>query len=146
MRAQASAERRSTRRWTAAGRLAWLLVAMTASLVGASATARPARTVSGDRQEQGAVREFDVSARRYAFTPARLEVQQNDLIKIHFSAEDIAHSFTIDEYRIAKRAAAGGTVTFEFRADQLGTFRYYCNLAIDDGCRKMSGELVVKPR
>ena len=67
------------------------------------------------------------------------------LAKIELTAEDIAHSFTVDEYRIAKRAGAGQTVTFEFRADKPGTFRYYCNLAIDDGRRKMHGELVVAP-
>ena len=31
-------------------------------------------------------------------------------------AADIPHSFTIDEYRIAKRAGTGQTVTFEFRS------------------------------
>ena len=62
------------------------------------------------------------------------------------STDDIAHSLTIDEYRIAKRAAPGHPVTFEFRADRAGPFRYYCNLQIEDGCRQMHGELVVKPR
>jgi heme/copper-type cytochrome/quinol oxidase subunit 2 len=37
-------------------------------------------------------------------------------------------------------------VTFEFRADRAGTFPFYCNLTIDDGCREMRGELVVTPR
>ena len=49
-------------------------------------------------------------------------------MKITFTADDIAHSFTIDQYRIAKRAGAGQTVVFEFRADQAGTHRFYCNL------------------
>lgn len=97
-------------------------------------------------QEGAATRQFAVSARRYRFTPARLEVREGDLVTIRFTAEDIAHSFTIDAYRIAKRANPGQTVTFEFHADRLGTFPYYCNLAIDDGCRAMRGELVVRPR
>ena len=100
-----------------------------------------------DTQESpGTRREIAVSARRYEFTPDRIVVDQNDLVKIAFTAEDIPHSFTIDAYRIAKRAGAGQTVTFEFRADQAGTFPYYCNLAIDEGCRKMHGELVVRAR
>jgi len=74
-------------------------------------------------------------------------VQQDDLVKITFETSDIPHSFTIDEpYRIAKRATPGHPVTFDFRADKVGTFEFYCNLKIDDGCRKMKGELVVKPR
>ena len=65
-------------------------------------------------------------------------------MKITFSAEDIAHSFTVDAYRISKRAGAGQSVTFEFRADQPGTFDYYCNLSIDSKCKSMRGRLTVK--
>ena len=43
-------------------------------------------------------------------------------------------------------ASVGQTVTFEFRADRTGTFPYYCNLAIDEGCRQMHGELIVRPK
>jgi heme/copper-type cytochrome/quinol oxidase subunit 2 len=71
-------------------------------------------------------------------------VQKDDLVKITFTAADIAHSFTLDSYRIAKRAGAGQTVVFEFRADQTGTFPFYCNLTQDDKCRQMKGELVVR--
>lgn len=91
-------------------------------------------------------REFSVHAKKYAFTPARIQVAQDDVVKVTFTADDIAHSFTIDDYRIAKRAEAGQTVTFEFRADRPGTHRIYCNLTNDDGCRRMHGELVVRQR
>ena len=93
---------------------------------------------------QGATREFTISGDHFAFSPVRMEVQKDDLVKIIFTARDIAHSFTIDQYRIAKRAAAGQTVVFEFRADQVGTHRFYCNLTQDDRCRKMEGELIVR--
>jgi heme/copper-type cytochrome/quinol oxidase subunit 2 len=93
---------------------------------------------------QGSAREFTINGDHFAFSPVRIEVHKDDLVKITFSARDIAHSFTIDQYRIAKRAAAGQSVTFEFRADQPGTFRFYCNLTTDDRCRKMEGELVVR--
>jgi heme/copper-type cytochrome/quinol oxidase subunit 2 len=105
---------------------------------------------TGFRQQEH--RNFGVSAHKYAFVvdghsgPARIEVQQNDLVEITFSADDIPHSFTIDKYRIAKRAEPGKPVTFDFRADQIGTCVFYRNLTIDDGCRKMMGELVVTKR
>ena len=95
-------------------------------------------------RNQGQVREFTVTGRANAFAPGRIEVQKDDLVKITFTAADIAHSFTIDSYRIAKRAGAGQSVVFEFRADQPGTFSYYCNLTQDDKCRQMKGELVVR--
>ncbi len=94
----------------------------------------------------GLKRHITVTARKYAFEPVRIEVDQDDLVTVTLKSDDIAHSFTIDAYRIAKRVGGGQTVTFEFRADQAGTFPIYCNLKQDDGCRKMRGELVVKPR
>jgi nitrous-oxide reductase len=92
------------------------------------------------------IRPFSIRAHRYAFEPARLEVNQGDLVRVELRSDDIAHSLTIDSYRIAKRAGANQPVTFEFRADRAGTFPYYCNLQVEDGCRQMRGVLVVKPR
>ncbi|HEY7056850.1 MAG TPA: cupredoxin domain-containing protein [Vicinamibacterales bacterium] len=91
-----------------------------------------------------ASRAFSISGNQYAFHPASVTVERNDLVKITFKAEDIAHSFTIDSYRISKRAGAGQSVTFEFRADQPGSFDYYCNLSIDSKCKTMKGKLIVK--
>jgi heme/copper-type cytochrome/quinol oxidase subunit 2 len=97
-------------------------------------------------QDQGAVREFTIVGDHYAFSPATITVDRNDLVKITFTAKDIAHSFTIDSYRIAKRAAQGGTITFEFRADQPGTVPFYCNLTADPKCKDMKGTLTVNAK
>lgn len=120
------------------------------SLLGLTAVGLSAAAATGvwqvSAQQPAVQRHVEVSARKYAFTPPRIEVTQDDLVKITLHSEDIAHSFTIDAYRIAKRVGGGQTVTFEFRADQAGTFPIYCNLRQDEGCQKMRGELVVKPR
>ena len=55
-----------------------------------------------------------------------------------------AHSITIDEYRISKRAGAGQSVVLEFRADRTGTVTFYCNMMQDERCRNMKGQLVVR--
>ena len=96
------------------------------------------------QENAGQVREFTIAGNRYAFSPATLTVNRNDLIKITFTAQDIAHSFTVEGYRIMKRAGAGQTVTFEFRADQAGTFPFYCNLSQDEKCKDMKGTLTVR--
>jgi cytochrome c oxidase subunit 2 len=91
------------------------------------------------------VREIVVTGDQFAFSPARIEVQKDDLVQIKFSSRDIAHSFTVDvPYRISKRAGAGQSVVFEFRADETGRFPFYCNLTQDERCKKMKGELVVR--
>ena len=44
----------------------------------------------------------------------------------------MAYGFTIDQYRVSKRIPAGGSVTFEFRADKdPGTFPFYSNMTSD---------------
>ena len=110
------------------------------------ASGRPNPVPRAGQDGQNQPRVWHVVARKYAYAPARIEVQQNDLVQVTFETADIPHSFTIDEpYRIARRASPGRPVVFEFRADRPGTFDFYCNLKADDGCRKMRGQLVVKP-
>ena len=103
-------------------------------------------SVAGAGQEQGGqTREFVVTGDHYAFSPASLPVNKNDLVKVTFTAKDMPHSFTIDgPYRISKRASAGQSVTFEFRADQAGNFTIYCALSQDPKCSDMKGTLQVR--
>ena len=68
------------------------------------------------------------------------------LVRVSVQSEDIAYGFTIDEYRVAKRVPAGGTVMFEFRADRAGTFPFYSSLTSDARHAKARGELVVSGR
>lgn len=133
------------RRWTLAA------LAVIAALTGVAgwraARAEPAPSaVPAVAQEKPAP--VAVHARKYAYSPSRIEVEEGDLVTVRFEADDIPHSFTIDDdaYRISKRAAPGHPVVFEFRAEKVGTFPYYCNLTADPGCKKMRGELVVRRR
>jgi heme/copper-type cytochrome/quinol oxidase subunit 2 len=88
-------------------------------------------------------REFSVTARDYRFTPDRLEVTQDDLVKLTIESADMTYSFTIDAYRLSRRIPAGGKTVIEFRADQAGTFDFYSNMT---GHEKVRGQLVVRRR
>jgi heme/copper-type cytochrome/quinol oxidase subunit 2 len=102
--------------------------------------------ISAPHSQEAGERDFSISAHKYAFTPAVIQVNQDDLVRITFTTSDIPHSFTVDKYRIAKRVEPGKSVVFEFRADQPGRFPIYCNLVADELCREMKGELVVTGR
>lgn len=88
-------------------------------------------------------REFSITARDYRFTPDRLEVTQDDLVKLTVESADLTYSFTIDAYRLSRRIPAGAKTVIEFRADQPGTFDFYSNMT---GHEKMRGQLVVRRR
>jgi heme/copper-type cytochrome/quinol oxidase subunit 2 len=128
--------------------LATGLIGFGVGLMGGVLTSRVGVTTLLAQEQAPTRRELTITARKYGYAPSRIEVTQDDLVKvtINVPGDDIPHSFTIDGYRIAKRVGAGQTVTFEFRADQAGTFPIYCNLRQDERCREMKGTLVVKPR
>ena len=98
-------------------------------------------------QEQApSKREITVTARDYRFSPNRIEVSQDDLVKLTVQSEDVAYSLTIDEYRVSRRVPAQGATTLEFRADRAGTFAFYSNLTNDARHAQMKGELVVRSK
>ena len=102
--------------------------------------------LAGAQEQAPNRREFNILAKDHTFTPNRIEVTQDDLVKITLKSEDRPSSFAIDAYRLIKRAGGGLTITFEFRADKPGTFPFYCNLTSDAECKDMKGTLVVKPK
>ena len=107
--------------------------------------------VAGGTRAQGK-RDVTVLAHKYGFKVdgggAEIRVQQDDVVRITFSTEDIPHSFTIEDetYRIMRRADPGKPVTFDFRADKPGRFPFQCSLKADDRCKEMQGVLIVEPR
>jgi cytochrome c oxidase subunit II len=96
-------------------------------------------------QEQAPnLRPFTITAKGYQFEPNRIEVAQNDLVKLTVTSADVAYGFAIDRFRVSKRIPAGGSVTFEFRADQAGVAEFYSNLTNDPRHGAMRGQLVVR--
>jgi len=91
-------------------------------------------------------REFTIIVKDFHYTPDRIEVSQDDLVKLTIRSADAAHGFAVDEYRIVKRIPAGASTTFEFRADRSGTFPFYCNLTSEAGHQGEHGQLVVQGR
>jgi heme/copper-type cytochrome/quinol oxidase subunit 2 len=97
-------------------------------------------------------REVSVTALKHQFRiaghdKAEIHVTQDDLVRITLTSEDIPHSFTLPDYRIQKRVEPGKDVTFEFRAEKVGRFEFYCSMTADS-CRErgMVGTLIVAPK
>jgi plastocyanin len=90
-------------------------------------------------------RDFTVTAQDFRFAPDKLEVTQDDLVRITVTSRDVAYSITIDEYRLSRRVPAGGSTTLEFRADRTGTFTFYSNMS-DTRHESARGSFIVRPR
>jgi cytochrome c oxidase subunit II len=91
-------------------------------------------------------RDVTITARDFRFSPNRIEVGRDDLLRLTVKSEDVAYGFTIDDYRVSKRVPAGGSVLLELRTDREGTFPFYSNMTSDARHAQMKGELVVRRR
>ena len=65
--------------------------------------------------------DLTITAKDFRFSPNRIEVSRDDLLRLTVKSEDVAYGFTIDDYRVSKRVPAGGSVVLELRA---GSRRY----------------------
>ena len=104
------------------------------------------RSSAKDQEQSFIRRDVSVTVKGFRFSPARIAVSRDDLVRVTVQSEDIAYSFTIDAYWLSKRVPAGGSVSFEFLADREGRFPYYSSLTNDPRHAEARGELVVGPR
>jgi cytochrome c oxidase subunit 2 len=97
--------------------------------------------------EQPASRSFEITASRFQYEPARLEVSEGDAVRLTLHSTDTTHGFGIKELKVEAVIPKGGEpVTVEFVADQAGTFEFFCTEYCGAGHRSMRGTLVVVPR
>jgi cytochrome c oxidase subunit 2 len=92
-----------------------------------------------------AVREIEVSAKKYEYDPASIEVPVNTLVKIHLKALDREHGFEIKSIKDScVKFKPNESVTVEFYADKAGEFEFACCKYCGLGHGKMMGKLIVK--
>src|SRR5215510_6415131 len=128
-------------------RMLGLLVGGLGLILGASLHARAqAATVrlAAEQDQAPNRREFTLTARDYHFSPDRIEVGQDDLVKLTVQSADVAYSLTIKEYRVSRRTPAGGSTIIEFRADQPGTFAFYSDMTSCPRICAWRGSLVMR--
>jgi heme/copper-type cytochrome/quinol oxidase subunit 2 len=92
-------------------------------------------------------RSFAITAERFKFEPATLEVNEGDLVRLTFRSADTTHGFELKEYDLKLEIPKDGeSVTVEFVADKPGRFVFACSEYCGIGHRGMRGRLVVAPR
>jgi cytochrome c oxidase subunit 2 len=91
------------------------------------------------------VKEIEVSAKKYEFTPAVIEVPVNTLLRLHLKATDKEHGFELKSVKNScVKFKPEAPVTLEFYADKAGEFEFSCCKFCGMGHGKMKGKLVVK--
>lgn len=104
-------------------------------------------TAAQEAQPAGSAKAFQVTAERFKFFPASIEVKQGDHVRITLKSADRTHGFAIRKLRLNQVIPKSGEpVTIEFVASEAGTFQISCSEYCGRGHRAMKGTLVVTPR
>ena len=107
-------------------------------------------------------RNITITARKYAYDPPVIEVNQGDRLRIRLVAKDVTHGFYVEGYDIdakmrpdnptfwLRHPSSGGETYQEaaeisFVANHAGKFHYRCSITCGYMHPFMQGELIVRP-
>lgn len=78
----------------------------------------------------GAVKEFAFTNEGLRFSPNAFSVKKGDRVRVTYTNGGGMHNFRIDGYGLGTRVieTSGQSQTFEFVADKVGTFEFYCSV------------------
>ena len=105
---------------------------------------QPVTTPTATQTASGQVREFDITAKRWQFSPSTITVNEGDKVKLNIRSLDVTHGFAIFEFGVNERLSPGRTVTVEFTADKAGEYTFACSVPCGSGHGGMNGRLIVE--
>jgi cytochrome c oxidase subunit II len=127
----------------------YLIVLVSASLQAGDKKETPAPPnvirIGTPAPENAPVKEVEVSAKKFEYTPGTIEVPVNTLLKIRLNALDREHGFEIQSFKDScVKFKPSEPATIEFYADKPGEYDFKCCKFCGLGHSKMKGKLVVK--
>jgi cytochrome c oxidase subunit 2 len=91
------------------------------------------------------VKEVAITAKKYAFTPNKIEAPAGTLVRFTITAEDATHGFELEGVKDScVEIAKGETKAVEYKADKPGTIAFKCCHFCGMGHGRMKGTLTVK--
>lgn len=100
-------------------------------------------------ERNGNTVEIWATAIRSHFTPDIIRVKQGDTVILHMTnveqTKDATHGFAIADYNIQASLDPGETANFQFVADKVGAFNFYCTEFCSALHLEMAGWMLVEP-
>lgn len=90
------------------------------------------------------IKEFDLEAYQFGYSPDTIVVSKGDVVKIHASSRDVPHGVFIKEYGVNVTVKKGSIEEIEFIADKAGEFDIICSVYCGRGHHGMKAKLIVK--
>ena len=92
-------------------------------------------------------RRFEVTASKFKFEPARIEVHEGDHVVLDVRSADTEHGIAIKKLSVKAAIPKGGEpVRVEFDATRPGIYEITCSEYCGKGHSRMKATLVVTPR
>jgi cytochrome c oxidase subunit 2 len=86
-----------------------------------------------------------ISAKRFEFTPATVELKVGVQVVLELVAVDRRHGFTAPDLGIDAQVEPGTPVRIRVVPSKAGTFEFHCSVFCGSGHEEMTGQIVVKP-
>jgi cytochrome c oxidase subunit II len=99
---------------------------------GASAAAPPERVVA-------------VTAERFKFTPAAIEMKVGETVVLEITSLDRKHGFQVPDLNVDESIEPGKVTRLRITATKAGTIPFHCSVFCGSGHEEMAGEIVVNP-
>ena len=86
-----------------------------------------------------------VTARKYEFAPAVIELKVGVPVILELHSADRRHGFASPDLHVDEQVEPGEVKRIRIVPDKAGTFEFHCSVFCGSGHEDMSGQVVVKP-
>lgn len=86
-----------------------------------------------------------ITARRFEFAPATIELKVGVPVVLELSSLDRKHGFSAPDLHVEAVILPGKPTRVRIVPDRAGTFTFHCSVFCGNGHEDMTGQLVVTP-
>ena len=83
-------------------------------------------------------RRIEVSAKKFAYTPAEITVKKGEPVVLVLTTEDVAHGLKFKELNLNTKVEKGKSSELAFTADKVGDFVGHCSVFCGSGHGSMT--------
>lgn len=105
---------------------------------------QPSRTNETTSPQNQSVREIEVTAKQFEFSPNPIRVKLGETIRLKITSVDVTHGFSLPEFGINETLNPNETVSVELQATKKGEFPFACSVVCGSGHTGMKGRLIVE--
>ena len=92
-----------------------------------------------------AKRVVEITAKKFDFTPASIELKVGVPVVLEIRALDRKHGFKAPDLGIDEQVEPGDVTRVRIVPDRAGTFEFHCDVFCGSGHEEMTGQIVVVP-